>query len=183
MKQRLIWIFAGVCCIASAGCYRKVSSSDGLEISFEAWVPVLLALGGLAAVPVGIVLFIRERRFLGVCVAIAGPVIAAAVAPGMFLDRVIVNQEGFYSRHGFWWSPAIHQIRYDELNRVQVGFDVQNSQRGRRYSYYFDCFFKTGQRERVPLGTLMVEALPEIAEQFRKHGVAVQIPPNLPKDD
>ena len=52
--------------------------------------------------------------------------------------------------------------------------------RGKTYSYYFDCHFKAGKKERVPLGDIMREALPEIAEQFRKHGVPVQIPANLP---
>ncbi|HWG44904.1 MAG TPA: hypothetical protein VN688_19175 [Gemmataceae bacterium] len=91
-----------------------------------------------------------------------------------------MNQDGFYSRHGFWWNQTIHQIRYEELNRVQLVVEGKTGRRGKTYSYYFDCSFKSGKQERVPLGDIMREALPEIAEQFRRHGVPVQIPANLP---
>ena len=48
-------------------------------------------------------------------------------------------------------------------------------------SYHFDCHLKSGKMERVPLDDIMREALPEIVDQFEKHGVPVQIPPNLPE--
>jgi hypothetical protein len=98
----------------------------------------------------------------------------------MYLDRVIVNQEGFYSRHGFWWKPTIHRVRYDELHEVHLVVEEQHVRGGKRYSYSFDCSLKSGKKERVPLGDVIREALPEIADQFRKHGVQVIIPPNLP---
>jgi hypothetical protein len=180
MKRCLSRIFAAWCFTVIAGCYQKESENGSLVFSFQAWVPLLVALAGLAVVPVGIVLFARKRRFWGICLMVAGPLAAVGIAPGLYLDRVVVNQEGFYSRHGFWWDPGIHQIRYEDLNQVQVGFD-ETTVRGRKsYSYYFECSFKSGKQERVPLGDIMREALPEIAEQFRQHGVPVLIPPNLP---
>jgi hypothetical protein len=180
MNQRLKYVFVGLCCIAIAGCYDKVSENGGLTFSFQRWVPLLVVVGGLVALPVGIVLFVRKQRFWGVCLAVAGPLAAGVIAPGLYLDKVVVNQDGFYSRHGFWWDPTIHQIRYDELTQIQVVVEEKTGGRGKTYSYYFDCSFKSGKPERVPLGDIMREALPEIAEQFRKHGVPVHIPPNLP---
>lgn len=112
--------------------------------------------------------------------SLAGPLVAGAIAPGMYLDRVIVNQDGFYSRHGFWWDPTIHRITYEELKLVRLAVEEQSSRRGKTYTYYFDCSFKSGKQERVPLGDIMREAVPEIAEQFRRHGVPVELPPNLP---
>ncbi len=179
MKQRLIWGCAALLAII-AGCYRQASENGGMVFSFQVWVPLLVALVGLAAVPVGIVLFTRNLRLWGVCLAIGGPLAAVVVAPTMYLDRVVVDQEGFYSRHGFWWSPTVHRIRYEELTQVQLAFEEQTTRRGKRYNYFFDCSFKSGKRERVPLGDIMRQALPQIAEQFRQHGVQVQIPPNLP---
>ncbi len=63
---------------------------------------------------------------------------------------------------------------------VRVVVEEKPGRSGKTYSYYYDCIFKSGKQERVPLGEVMREALPEIAEQFRKHGVPVEIPPNLP---
>ena len=180
MKQRLKCLFVGACCVLLAGCYQKVSDKEELVFSFQAWVPLLVALAGMAAIPVGIVFIARKRRFWGICLAVAGPLAAVAIAPGMYLDRVVVNQEGFYSRHGFWWNPTVHNIRYDELTLVRLVVEEKMSRGRKTYSYYFDCSFKQGRQERVPLGDIMREALPEIAERFRQHGVPVQIPPNLP---
>src|SRR5262245_20365249 len=181
MKQRVVWILAGLGSSAIAGCYEKVSENDRLIFSYQIWVPLMVVLGGLAALPVGIVLIVRKKYFWGYILAIGGPLAAVVIAPGMFLDRVIVDQEGFYSRHGFWWDSTIHQIRYDELVLVRLVVEEKIGRGGRKnYSYYFDCSFKTRTAERVPLGDVMRQAIPEIAEQFRKHGVQVQIPPNLP---
>lgn len=181
MKGHLRRVLA-VSCLFVAGCYEKTSGKDGLVFTYQTWVPLLVGLAGLAAIPVGILLFVRRQRLWGVAVAVGGPLVAVAVAPGMYLDRVVVNQDGFYSRHGFWWDPVVHQVRYDDLSLVRVVVEEKTGRRGRKtYSYYFDCFFKSGKQERVPLGDVMREALPEIAGQFEAHGVPVQLPPNLPE--
>ena len=180
MKRRLCLGFTGLSFTAVTGCYQKVSGSGGLEFSFQPWVPLLVIIAGVAAALAGVVLLVRGQRFWGACLVIAGPLAAGVVAPGMFLDRVVVNEEGFYSRHGFWWDSSIHRIRYEELNSVRLVVEENAGRRGRTYSYFFDCTFKSGKKERVPLGDIMREALPEIAEQFRNHGVPVIVPPNLP---
>ncbi len=82
---------AALCCLILAGCYQKVTKNGSLVFSFQPWVPLLVALAGVAAVPVGVVLFLRKLRFWGVCLMVAGPLVAGAVAPGMYLDRVVVN--------------------------------------------------------------------------------------------
>lgn len=50
------------------------------------------------------------------------------IAPMMYLDRVAVNQDGFYSHRGFWWNPTVHQIRYDELSEVRLVVDEKPTQ-------------------------------------------------------
>lgn len=169
-------------CVLLAGCYKKEIQDGAIVFSFQPWVPMLIIVAGVVAVPVGIVLYRNNARFWGACCLVLGPLAAVVVAPGMFLDRVSVGPDGFYSRHGFWFSPTTHHIRYDDLAQVRVTVEEHRGRRGRRtYSYFFDCYFKSGGQERVPLGDIMREALPEIADQFRRHGVQVYIPANLPE--
>jgi hypothetical protein len=171
----------GICAVLLAGCYKKEVQQDGaIVFSFQPWVPLLVIVGGVAAVPVGFVLWPRGQRTWGAGCVILGVLAVVGLAPGMFLDKVSVGPEGFYSRHGLWFSPQTHSIRYEELAHVRVTVEERGSRRRRTYSYYFDCYFKNGGQERVPLGDIMREALPEIADQFRKHGVQVYLPPNLP---
>lgn len=113
--------------------------------------------------------------------AVGGFLATGVIAPGLYLDQVALNREGFRSQHGFWWAMTDHQIRYEELAHVRLVVEEKIGRRGRKsHSYYFDCTFQSGRQERVPLGDIMREALPEIAEQFRKHGVPVHVPTNLP---
>lgn len=181
MNRRFCCVAAAFCCACLAGCYRKTVEDGAIVYSFQPWVPLLTLVGGVVAVPVGIALYRGNNRTWGAACVILGPLAAGGLAPGMFQDHVRVDAEGFQSRHGFWFAPTVHNIRYADLDQVRVSFEEHRSLRRRRsYSYYFDCYFKSGAQERVPLGDIMRQALPEIAEQFRSHGVPVHIPPNLP---
>ena len=180
MIRRLALALTVVCFLVAVGCIEKTSGADGVVFAYLLWVPALLVVGGIAAVPFGVLAIRRKRLAWGVCLVIAGPAIAGAVAPGMFLDKVVVTEEGFTSRHGFWWNPTVHSVRYENLNQVRLTVEERSGRRGKKYSYFFDCDLKSGGQERVPLGDIMREAVPDIAGQFRKHGVPVHIPPNLP---
>ncbi|WP_020470778.1 hypothetical protein [Zavarzinella formosa] len=180
MRHRLACVAVGMCCVLLGGCYQRAVEQDGIVYSFQSWGPALLIVAGLAAIPAGLVLFRKEKRFWGVLTMIVGPLLAGAVAPGMFMDRVIVNDDGFQSTHGFWWDKIVHNVRYDDLRQVVVVVEEKTTRRGKSYSYYFDCSFKNAPQERIPLGDLMKQALPDIRDQFEKHDVPVQLPANLP---
>jgi hypothetical protein len=179
--KRTIHVLLGICCLLVVGCLKRTNDGGDMVFRYQLWVPLLVVTIGIILVPVGIFMVARQRRFWGIVVILGGALASLIVAPQMYLDKVIVNQEGFYSRHGWWFSPTIHEIRYDDLQRVQVVVEERQGRHGKNYSYYFDCFYKTGKKERVPLGDVMREAVPEIAEQFRAHGVAVDMPSNLPR--
>jgi hypothetical protein len=173
---------AGICLMVMPGCFERTVRDGTLTFSYAVWVPTLVVIAGLAAVAWGVVLMtVRKKRLNGAFVIVAGVAAAGGIAPMMYLDRTVVSQDGFYSRHGFWWSPTVHDIRYDDLKLVQVGVEEKMGRQGKTYSYFFDCTSKSGKQERVPLGDIMRQALPEIAQQFRDHGVTVVIPPNLPQ--
>ena len=181
MKRIVNCLLAGVCCFLLSGCYKRVSENGNTTISFESWVPLLIAVGGLFAVPIGLLLFTKKQKFWGIVLIILGPLAAIALAPGMFQDHVVVSKDHFFSRHGFWWSPITHEVKYDDLNRVHVTVEEKTGRRGRKsYSYFFECSFKNGKQERVPLGDLMKEALPDIVHGFREHGIRVDVPDNMP---
>lgn len=181
MKRRLSWVFAGFALAVVAGCYQQTSENGTFVYKHQAWVAPIVALVGVAFVPVGVLLFAQKRRLWGVCLAVGGPIAAVVVAPTMYLDRVVVNDESFSSRHGFWWDPTVEQIRYEDLTGVQYVVKESIGRRGRKnYSYYFDCSFKKANQKRVPLGDLMRQALPEITARFQKHGIPFLVPPNLP---
>ncbi len=173
MKQNLGRFAVALCFVAIAGCYNKVNQNGSLVVSFQLWVPILVILGGLALIPIGIVLAIQRKYIWGIVLIITGPIAAGFIAPGMFLDQAIAGPDEFYSRHGFWWSPTTHRVRYNDLREVRISIEEKMGRRGKTTSYYFDCTYKDGRTERVPLGDLMRQAAPEMIARFNQHGVVV----------
>jgi hypothetical protein len=165
MKRRLSWLVTALGLVFFTGCTQQYSENGSLAFSYQPWVVL---------VPLGIAAFTQKKRLWGVILIIAGPIVAIGLAPGLYLDKVVVSEDTLYSRHGFWWSPTIHNIRYDDLSNVRFGVDVTRGRRGRKnYNYYFDCSYKSGKQERVPVGDLVKPALDEIGTRFAKHGVNV----------
>lgn len=182
MKQRPYCVLAALSCAVITGCKRTVLQDGSIEFAVQSWVPLLIVLAGAAAAASGVLLICQTKRLAGILVALFGLLAAGAFAPGLYSDRVIVSDQGFESTHGFWWDPVVHRVRYDDLSMVQGVVEERTGRRGRKeYSYYFDCSFKSGVQERIPLGDLMREALPDILAQFQEHKVPVLLPPNMPK--
>jgi hypothetical protein len=165
-----------------AGCTQRVEQNGEVVHSYQAWVPIAIGVGGLLALPVGVLMFRKGKKFWGVLVAILGPLATAGLAPGMAEDSVTVNNEHFVSTHGFWWDRQKHDVRFDDLTGVRLIVEEKQGRRGRKnYSYYFDCTYRDRHTERVPIGDLMKEALPDIGAQFRDHNIKVQGLENLPE--
>ena len=182
MKRRSILAVAGSCCLLFSGCYRRVSENGRLELSFEIWVPLVAALACILGVPLGVVVFRNSKKLAGVILALGGPMLLVGFVPSLFMDRVVVTGEGFTSTHGVWWDQTRHDVKYADLQGVNVVVEEKIGRRGKKnYSYFFDCTSKSGKMERVPLGDLMKKAIPDIITQFGDHGVAVQLPANLPE--
>jgi hypothetical protein len=81
VNRQLKFVVGGLGCALSAGCYQKVSEPNGLEYSFQIWVPAAVFLGGLAALPVGILIFAKKSRLMGVAVAVGALLAAVVLAP------------------------------------------------------------------------------------------------------
>lgn len=181
MKRRLACTLAVSACAVLSGCYQRIDKPEGATYSFSPVVPILMIVVGLVLIGMGVVVFARRRFMWGAILALLGLGAAVAVAPGMYLDHVVVGKDEFTSRHGFWWSPVIHRVRYDDLAAVDVIVE-EKRQRGRRtFSYSLNCISKTGQQEIVPLGDIMREALTELAVKFQGHNIPANIPTEMPR--
>ncbi len=156
-----------------SGCVRQSREGNTTVYSMELWVGGLTTLGGLAAVPAGVAL--RKSNTRGSIVLILlGLGLLIVVAPNMFLDSTKVDAEHFESRHGFWFSPTIHNIRFDEMASIHRTKEVRRGRRGRKTTnYYLDITKTSGQSERVPLGTIMSEAEPEVIRHALERGIPI----------
>lgn len=161
--------------VLAAGCYNRVVQGDETVYSFAGWVGALVILGGLVAFPVG--LLISQRSWRGYIIVVGGPLIALLVGPSMYTDRVKVDEQHFECRYGFWWSPSIFNIRFDDLRHIEWETEVKTSRRGgQEYNYFLLCVYKDGRRDKVAVGTLMRQAVEEILQRARERSVPILFP-------
>jgi hypothetical protein len=189
MRKRLCLMALVLGSAAACGCYERVSNDGRVEFYFPVWV-VLLGILVTFAFPITLIALLNWHKcFQADRLPTILFMIVGALFVGMshlyriIIERVVVDEEGFYCRYGEWWDVSTYQIYYDELVQVRV---VVEAKRGRHgwitYKYYLDCSFKSGKQERVAVGSLMLQALPDILKQLRRHGVPVDIPPDIPDE-
>lgn len=167
--MRRTWqVFAAGLLVALAGCTNTRTDGPATVVTFEWWVPALIIVAGLVAIPVG--LFVRRKSFYGWILLIGGPVAAAVFGPGFALDRVIVTPDVLTMRTGMWFDPTVREVRFADLSSVVITKTETRGRRGRKnISYDLKCTKKSGGQEVIPLGTLMEDGG---AEAFAKAATA-----------
>jgi hypothetical protein len=104
-------------------------------------------------------------------------IVTVGLAPSLYVETVTVNNEEFSSHRGFWLTPKIHRVRYQDLREVRIVVEEVPGKRGR--NGYLECALHEGAQERVAIGDTLRAALPEIIENFQKHNVPLYIPRNV----
>jgi hypothetical protein len=156
-----------------AGCTHKTTQGNATIYAYDWWVPVGGIVGGLALIGLGVGMFVWMRRWVGGVVFVVLGLILAVFLSSLVNDRVVVDEAHFLSIHGTWWERQAHDVRFADLRDVTLVVEKRTGRRGTSSSYSFDCARKSGGVERVPLGDLMKEALPEILAHFRANRVPV----------
>jgi len=151
------------------GCYERVVDGQESIYRFAWWLGLLVIAGGLLGVPVGWLLrrWSRKWGFALMCMA---PILLIIVAPAMYSDHVVVDDEHFEDRFGFWFHPSTTTVRFQDLREIHYVGVPDN--RG-RINYELRCISKTGQTEVVPAGDLAKNAVPEILSRAKARGVEV----------
>jgi hypothetical protein len=92
------------------------------------------------------------------------------IAPSLYSDRVVIDDEHFEARYGFWFAPSVHDVRFDDLRAVQHA--TVTNDRGRK-NRELHCLHKSGAMTVIPCGDLVRNTVPEILDRAKARGVAV----------
>jgi hypothetical protein len=163
------------------GCTRKWDEGGTTHYAFELWVGLLLLVGSLAAIIGGWAMRIATARF-GYGMVFTGAIGLLFIAPGMFLDRVTLSNEGFTLRTGFWMYPTRHDVKFSEVSAIAVTSKVKRGKRGKRTDYNLECTKSEGGMVSVPVGTLMKEVYEDILDKASDRGIAVTVLGDRPKN-
>jgi hypothetical protein len=159
--------------LTAAGCVDRDVSGDQVAYGYSWWVPVVVMLVALGALPLGLLTVRRSARF-GWAMFILSPVLAIVVFPNMILDGVKVDSDHFEARYGFWLAPSKPSVRFDELLELRHVTWKERGRRGRvTTKHKLLCIHKGGGKESVTLGDLLKRAEPDIVARAEAKGVAV----------
>lgn len=157
--------------VALAGCVKQVTQGSETTFTYELWLPALLLVGGIVAAPAGWALKRHSAR-LGWVLVILGPILALLVAPSIYSDQVVVNDDFFRIHTGLWAASNDETIRFADLQSVQVTEETKITRRGKRTSTYLLCNLKGGGQKKIGLsGNLTGSAVVPIVAGIAKHGV------------
>jgi hypothetical protein len=168
------WARLGVVALIAlvAGCVKEDVRGDTSVFSYEGWVSGLVIVGGLVATPLGFAIRKKIPR-LGWVLLIGGPILIVAVAPGMFLDKTVVDRDHFEASYGMWFAPSQVDVKFDELASMHLSAETKGFGRRRRTERNMDLTYKSGKTRRVPLGDMLRYVAPRIAQRAEEKGVAV----------
>lgn len=156
--------------IVIAGCVEHQTKGSESTYRMEAWAIAAVGIGGIAMGVAG--WFVRTKiARLGWVMLILGPVCTIFVAPMMYFDVVKVDDQHFERKAGFGGTSESH--RFDDIGSMHYYSQTTGFGRRRRTNYYLDLGMKSGQTQRVSMGTLMQAARDEIMSRAQAKGIAV----------
>ncbi len=164
-------LLLGAVCLS--GCIRKETQGDLSVYSFERWVGGSVVVVGLA-VAIGAILFRKSGAGAWVT-AVVALVITTVAAPMLFSDHVKLDKEHLETRWGLWFAPSVHNVRFDDVVKVDYTKEVKRGRRGRKNTTYFLIFTKkSGEQDKVAVsGELMSAASDELAAALLAKGLDV----------
>jgi hypothetical protein len=155
-------------CVVS-GCYERATVGNQSIYRFDWWLGPTVIGAGILAVPIG--WFVRKRNARwGFVLMVMGPFLLAVVAPAMYSDRVLIDDEHFETRYGLWFKPTEQNIRFDDLQAIR--YIAVPARRG-RLNYELRCTRKAGGETTVHAGDLVKNAVPEILARAKAKGIIV----------
>jgi hypothetical protein len=156
-----VFTFSILCLIATAaGCTREETQGDLKIWTYESWVGVVAILAGIA-VTVG-ALALRKSGFGAYVVAFFAIAFTVGFAPFGFVDYIKLDKEHVSTRWGFWFTPTIHEIRFDDVSRVDHTKEEKRGRRGRKStSYYLVFTSRSGVQDKLGVGNSLMKAAKE----------------------
>jgi hypothetical protein len=156
------------------GCVDKTVSGDTATFSFAFWAIALVFVIGLAAAPLGWMMRRTSMRFTIIGI-IAAPVLLVIFLPGLIMHKVKVDSNHFEGRSGIWISPTVFNIRYADLDHIDVVTYETRGRRGRiTTKQRLEIVSKRGGTTTLQADDLMKQAGQEIIKRANAAGVRVQ---------
>ena len=109
----------------------------------------------------------------GYTISVVSVVAIIVVVPAMYCDKVVIDDEHFEAKYGFWFDQSIHKVTFSDLQEIRY---VERMDSRNKRQIDLECVHKSGSVDRVHAGDLVINAVPEILRRARQKGVPITEP-------
>jgi hypothetical protein len=142
-------------------------------LTFSFWVCLFPWAVALVLIAFGIRSFVR-RGFLRWWLVVGGALVAFFLGPTLFMDRIVVDDQGITHTTGFWFAPTVKGFDFAEIDGVRIRTERVRTRPGGAANQDFWYFInKTGESRRLVPGDLWSANDDEILRHLRVRGVEV----------
>ncbi|MGH8080579.1 MAG: hypothetical protein ACREP7_08395 [Lysobacter sp.] len=146
------------------------------------YIPLAAAVLGLALAAVGVFLIKRRQRIkmalrLAFVCFLMALFFGGYMAPGMYLDRVTLNEQRLERPHWVWFMPGHAPQGFDlaRTRSIEISVRERTARRGRRISdEVWTATYDDGSTEEVVAGDIWKYYGWDIAQRLRQRGIAIK---------
>lgn len=144
-----------------------------MTYTFPLYIPVLVGLAALAIAALGVVLYRRSgsRPVLFACLGVA-TFLGGIIAPGIALDRVVLDDEKLEQLSGFWFARTTRGFYLADVSSITI-----RNERDRRNNWHevWHIAYRDSTMSRVDPGDLWQTNGPDISRRLRTRGIVVTV--------
>lgn len=142
-----------------------------MTLTFPIWLALLPPL--VAAVLLLWAEYRRRRAKRWLPHAAFGALVAVAIGPMLFFDRITIDDEGITQRAGFWFAPTYHTLRFAVATQVRIELANVGTQRRNRQQQVWTVQRNDGTVDQLDPGDLWDYHRETLVDELRRRGIRV----------
>lgn len=91
-----------------------------MEIGFPPYIALIPVAIATAALPLGLILFIKVSKLLGALIGAFGIAFGLLFGPMLLTDRVMVDEQRIQQNTGLWFAQTEKGFDFDGIERVTI---------------------------------------------------------------
>ncbi|MEH6422253.1 hypothetical protein, partial [Pseudomonas sp. CGJS7] len=162
--------------------FLSLPVTHAMTYTLPLYIPLAVTAVALAFAGLGVFLIQRRHRIkmalrLAFVAFLMAAMVGGLMAPGMFMDRVTLDERRLEQPHGIWFMADYGPKGFDlaKVRSIQISERLHTGRRGRSsFQQIWTATYADGSQEEVVAGDLWKYHGAEIVARLRARGIRVE---------